>query len=125
MNASFVFIGLGGALGAVSRVWLMRVLPIFFYSLPMQILLVNVIGCFFMGALVEVLAFYWEASPNTRRFLVQGFLGGFTTFSSFALEFGDLYKQGKYFTGASYVVLSVILSLAFFFFGLKTVRAFV
>ena len=125
MNGSFFFIGLGGALGAMSRVGLMRVFPVFFYSLPLQLLLVNVIGCFAIGVLTEVMAFYWNASESSRHFLVQGFLGGFTTFSSFALEFGDLYGQGKHLTGITYVVLSVVLSLAFFFIGLKAVRVFV
>jgi len=125
MNNSYLFIGLGGAAGAISRVLMMRILPSFILSLPMKILCVNVIGCLCIGLLTEIMAFYWDASINTRHFLIQGFLGGFTTFSAFALEFGLLYEKGAYFTAISYALLSVVLSISFFFLGLKIVKIFV
>ncbi|MDN3506773.1 MAG: CrcB family protein [Simkaniaceae bacterium] len=125
MNSSYFFIGLGGAAGAISRVLLMRILPPLVLSLPVKILLVNVIGCLSIGILTEVMAFFWDASINTKHFLVQGFLGGFTTFSAFALEFGLLYDKGAYFSAILYALLSVVLSISFFFLGLKLVKLFV
>lgn len=121
---SYLFIGLGGALGAMARVALCRIFPSFILSIPFKILCVNVIGCFAMGLLTEVLTLYWNASTDTRHFLVQGLLGGFTTFSAFSLEFGLLYQRGLYASAILYAALSVSLSLLFFFGGLKVIRLF-
>lgn len=119
---NYLYIGVGGALGAILRSLIGNVLP--HTSFPLQILVVNVLGCLMMGLLIEVLALYWQASMTLRYFLVPGFLGGFTTFSAFALEFGLLYEKGLTFQAIVYVVTSVILSLFAFFLGLKLVRIF-
>ncbi len=125
MNVSYLFIGLGGAAGAIIRVFLMRIFPASILNFPIKILLINIIGCLAIGILTELMAFYWSASVNMRHFLIQGFLGGFTTFSAFALEFGLLYEKGFSMTAIFYAILSLILCLLFFFFGLKVVRLFV
>ena len=122
MNSSFFWIGVGGAAGAIARVGLMRILPAFFLSIPLKICLVNIVGCFLIGALTEFMAFHGNLSLNMRHFLIQGFLGGFTTFSAFALEFGLLYEKGAHGTALSYALISVVLSIVFFFIGLKFVR---
>lgn len=122
MVFSYFLIGLGGALGAMARVALTRLLPHFFLELPIAILCVNVIGCFAMGLFTEILALHWNASFNMRHFLNQGFLGGFTTFSAFALEFGLLYEKGNYWAACIYAVLSIVLSLGAFFAGLKLLQ---
>lgn len=121
---SYLFVGLGGAFGAIARVVLTRILPSFLFGMPLAIMLVNILGCFLMGMLVEILALHWNASLNTRHFLIQGCLGGFTTFSAFSLEFGLLYKEGLYVSAIGYAALSVILSLAGFFTGLRLIRLF-
>lgn len=119
---SYLLVGLGGAVGAIARVALSRVLPSFFLGIPLKIICINALGCFAMGLLTAVLATYWEASTNMRHFLVQGLLGGFTTFSAFSLEFGLLYEKGFYGTAFAYALLSVVLSLSFFFLGLKIMK---
>ena len=70
------------------------------------------------------MTFYWSASINTKHFLIQGFLGGFTTFSAFALEFGLLHDEGTDIIAIVYAILSVVLSLTLFFVGLKFIRIF-
>lgn len=124
MNLGYLFIGLGGALGAISRVALTRLLPSFILNIPLKILSVNILGCFILGLFTAVLSFYWQTSINMKHFLFQGFLGGFTTFSGFALEFGVLYEKGSYVLAIFYTILSVMLSILFFFGGLKIVRIF-
>ena len=118
----YLFIGLGGALGAVSRVALSRFLPSFIFSIPSTILCINVLGCFVLGMITEIMAMHWNASINTRHFLIQGLLGGFTTFSAFSMEFGVLYKEGFHALALIYAFTSVFVSLLFFFCGLKIIR---
>ncbi len=122
MLSHYIAIGIGGALGAVLRVGLSSLLPTAAFGIPMPIMIVNVLGCFVMGVLSEVLAFYWSSSDHMRYLLIPGLLGGFTTFSSFALEFGFLMEKDSYLPAIGYVTLSVGLSLLFFFFGLRLVR---
>lgn len=124
MESSYLFVGLGGALGAVARVTLQKILPSFIYGIPLKILCINVIGCFAIGLLSEVMAHYWNPSFNIRHFLIQGFLGGFTTFSAFTLEFGLLYEKGNYFSAFCYALLSVFLTISCFFFGAKIINFF-
>ncbi|PIS01366.1 MAG: fluoride efflux transporter CrcB [Chlamydiae bacterium CG10_big_fil_rev_8_21_14_0_10_35_9] len=125
MASSYIWIGLGGALGAMARVGIMRILPSFVLSVPFKVFLVNILGCFLIGLLTEAMAFYGNVSINMRHFLIQGFLGGFTTFSAFALEFGLLYEKGSHFTAIFYAALSVIVCIISFFVGLRILRLFI
>ena len=119
----YLLIGLGGALGAIARVALGKILPTAIVGIPTYILLINIIGCFIMGIVTEILAFHGSTSAmNIRYFLVSGFLGGFTTFSAFAFEFALLYEKDESLLALIYVALSVFLSLAVFFIGLKITR---
>ena len=71
MSNAYLYIGLGGATGAISRVLLSRAFPAAISGLPVKILLINIIGCFVLGLLSNIMAFYWNASINMRHFLVQ------------------------------------------------------
>lgn len=124
MIMHYIATGLGGAIGAVARLLIAKLLPSAVLGMPIPMLFVNVLGCFVMGILIELIAFYWSPSDNIRYFLVPGFLGGFTTFSAFALEFGALFQRQELMLSFLYVLLSVFLSLAFFFIGMKIVRLF-
>ena len=84
-------------------------------AFPWGTLLVNVIGCTVMGALVELAALVWSPSPEVRALLMVGVLGGFTTFSSFALDTGFLLGRGAAVSALAYVAASVVLSLLGFF----------
>lgn len=119
--AHYIAIGLGGALGAISRVALAAFLPTAIMGIPIYILSINVIGCGIMGFLTELMALRWSASEGMRYFLISGFLGGFTTFSAFALEFGLLYEK-QFLSSLLYAALSFFLSIGAFFIGLKMIR---
>ncbi len=116
--------GAGGALGAVTRVFLSSLFVDSIVGLPFQIFCINVIGCFAMGFLVEMMSIYWSPSDAVRHFLIPGFLGGFTTFSSFSLEFGLLFEKHLYAEAMLYVFLSVFLGMVAFFTGVTLVRMF-
>lgn len=124
INNSYLWIGLGGALGAMARVGISSLFPSTILNFPLKILCINVLGCFAAGVLVELMAFHWNPSVNIRHFLIQGLLGGFTTFSAFAIEYGLLYEKGTHFSAILYAVLSVVLSIFFFFCGLRLMRVF-
>ncbi len=124
MMTHYFWIGLGGAFGAIARAILGSLLPVQLSGIPLQIIVVNVIGSGVMGILAEAMALYWSPPEALRYFLIAGFLGGFTTFSSFAFETGLLVERHEIFLAILYVTLSVALSLAAFFLGMRLVRLF-
>lgn len=119
MIRNLVIVGMGGALGAIARVALSEYLPTTLLGLPLPIMLINILGCFIMGFLIEFMAFHGSFPAQMKYFLISGFLGGFTTFSSFALEYGLLFQKHAYSASSFYVIFSVGFSLLAFFIGVK------
>ena len=124
MILHYIFIGLGGAFGAISRIAIGKLLPKMLWGITLPILFVNVLGCFVIGLLTEIMTIHWTVSDNVRCFLISGFLGGFTTFSSLALEFGLLCEKNEYASAIIYATLSFALSITCFFLAIKAVRFF-
>ena len=122
MNAVLVFLGggLGAALRYGANIGVGRVNPTEF---PWHTLLVNISGCFAMGLITELLALKLNISNETRLFLTTGVLGGYTTFSAFALDFAFLVERRDFVSAGFYVGASVMLSLLACFAGLAVVRA--
>ena len=120
----YLSIALGGALGACARYGVGH-LAIRFLGpgYPFGTLIVNVLGSFLMGILIEYMALRWSPSQEMRVFLVTGFLGAFTTFSTFSLDVAVQVEKGDYFIAGGYIALSVILSIAGLFAGLAMMRA--
>ncbi len=113
---------MGGTLGSIIRIYLFKTLALTIFGIPFQLLAINVLGSFIMGILTQLASLYWLESENIKYFLMSGLLGGFTTFSSFALDFGSLIEQEKYMPAIFYVMLSVGLSLSCFFLGIKITK---
>lgn len=117
-------IAVGGAFGAVARHFALHWVALLLGStFPWGTLAVNAAGSFVMGALVETMALVWSPALELRAFLFVGFLGAFTTFSTFSLDVTLLYERGHLVAAAAYVMASVILSVAGLFVGLAIVRA--
>lgn len=101
-----IIVGLGGFLGAVLR-HLIGLLPVNTQNgFPVKTLGINIVGAFVIG-LVVALGAKKEWNPQLILFLKVGLCGGFTTFSSFALETSQLIEQGTEWSAMLYIVLSV------------------
>lgn len=117
----FLIVAAGGALGAVARYGVGRILPV--GGWPYATLTVNVVGGLLMGLLAGWLAFRGGASQESiRLFAAVGVLGGFTTFSAFSLETALMIERRQLGLAAAYVGLSVVLSVAALFIGLMIAR---
>ena len=105
-NEKYLIVMAGGAFGSVARyIASTAALSYLPGRFPFGTLLVNVIGCFLIGAISPLLTAY----PNWRLLLVVGFLGGYTTFSAFAYESYMSVRSGNPFIGLLNVVTSVAL----------------
>lgn len=113
----------GGAIGAAGRHLLVVGSAQWFgAAFPYGTLAANTLGSFLMGALIEVTALVWSPSPELRAMLAVGVLGGFTTFSAFSLDAVALYERGAAVAAVSYVLASVMLSLAGIVAGMRLLR---
>ena len=119
-----ILVAAGGALGASARhLTNIAALRLFGPGFPVGTLAVNVIGSFAMGVLIAVLARRTGGTSNeVRLFLATGFLGGFTTFSAFSLDFALMWERGDYGSGFVYLAVSVLLSILALFGGLAVIR---
>jgi fluoride exporter len=99
---------LGGALGALGRWGLGAALPHRPGSWPWATLLVNLSGCLLIGVLLAVLLARFPAHPWLRPFLATGVLGGWTTYSTFAVDTVQLAEAGAWGLAAGYVLASVV-----------------
>lgn len=88
---------------------------------PWWTVFVNVVGCFLMGAAVEMLV-RLQGSGELRTFIATGVLGGFTTFSAYSLDFATLLGQHNVAAAGVYLIGSVLLSITAFYAGLWLAR---
>lgn len=117
---------IGGGAGSVTRHYAIQFMTkLLGDGFPYGTLFVNVLGSFIIGLLVEALAEKFNASLELRALMVTGFLGGFTTFSAFSLDFFKLVETDQYAAAGAYALLSVAISLAAVFAGVWMVRAIV
>ena len=103
---SFLFVALGGALGAVAR-YAISLIPVK-SGFPILTLITNLLGAILIGFVVGVTSNREDISKNTVLFWKTGVCGGFTTFSTFSLEAYNLFEDKKYAVGGTYVVLSCV-----------------
>jgi CrcB protein len=108
---AYLLAALGGALGALARWAVAEPLPSP-AGWPWATLLVNLTGCFLLGALLAVLALRSPEPSWARPFLGVGVLGGYTTYSAFAVEVVGLFDDGALALAVGYVLLSTLGGVA-------------
>jgi len=101
-------VALGGVLGAEARYGLSRMLPHQPAGFPWSTLLVNLTGCLLIGVLMTILLRLPDPHRLVRPFLGTGMLGGYTTYSTFAVEVQQLVRQHRSGTAAGYLVATVL-----------------
>lgn len=116
-------IAIGGGAGAVSRYGVNSLAGhVLGGSFPWGTMIINIIGSFLMGAAMAKFAQAESLSQEMKAFITTGFLGGFTTFSAFSLDFMTLWERGEGFYALAYMLVSVIGSVLALFLGLWIVR---
>jgi CrcB protein len=115
----------GGSLGAAGRFlmvsWIHAMLG---YKFPYGILSCNVIGSFLMGFLSVLLITKLSFNDTLKALLLTGFLGSFTTFSSFSMDTLNLFYHGENIKGLLYIALSFSISMLAVFLGLIAAKTF-
>jgi len=105
-----LFIGVGGFIGAVARygisLWIGQRWG---RSFPLGTFMINVSGSFLIGLMMTLMADRFMENPQWRLLLVVGFLGAYTTFSTFEYETGALLKDGEWLFAMMNVILSVVV----------------
>ena len=116
MIKNYLIIGTGGFIGAMTRyglgTWIGEKWGRIF---PLGTFIINVTGSFLIGLLMTLLTVRFTANPLWRLLLVIGFLGAYTTFSTFEYETGKLVKDSE----LLFASLNIILSVFFGFVALK------
>ncbi len=113
----------GGALGALARYGLVVAMPSRAGRFPWATFAVNVSGCLLIGVLVVLVTEVWAAHRLLRPFLGTGLLGGYTTFSSYAVDTRALVDAGAAGTAATYLVGTLAGALLATYLGVLGARA--
>ena len=122
---TYAAIVVGGFLGGGLRYVLDELFPAPVPQFPWTVLIVNVTGSFLLGLLLVLAIEVWQTGPVVRPLWATGFLGAFTTFSTYVLAVVQLVDAGAWVTGVGYAASSVAAGLAAAWFGLRLGRSLV
>jgi fluoride exporter len=118
-------VGIGGAFGAVAR-YLINISPLnnVFAKFPFPTFVINVVGSFLIGFFLILLTDKINVSDNFRMAVIIGFLGAFTTFSTFEIEIFGLVKDRSFISAFIYLFLSVAVGFIGVLAGIWLARKF-
>jgi CrcB protein len=117
-----IAVAVGGVLGAWSRWGLSYLLNALWPSLPPGTLTANLVGGYLIGFFIELFSRHSEIPPETALFVITGYLGALTTFSTFSAEAVTLLARGDYFWGICHVTSHLAGSLVMTVLGIATSR---
>lgn len=122
MLNKIIWVGFGGALGALLRYGFMVVFPYVPGNFPLTIFAENMAGSFLLGFVLILAGKRWKPSWPARSFLGTGLLGSFTTFSNFSMDLVSLIAETSAVTALAYLILSITVGLASAFAGMRAAR---
>lgn len=117
MLKQLVLVFIGGGLGSMLRYYLGSLLNNTRFNIPLGTFTVNVFGCLIIGIIFGLSLKNKNFSSTTILLVATGFCGGFTTFSTFALENQTFLKDGNIAAFLGYMLLSITIGLLMVFFG--------
>jgi fluoride exporter len=120
----YLMVGVGGGLGSILRFWLGSYIGSRMGArFPYGTFVVNITGSFLIGLVFAFLTARTQWSPNWRYLIPIGFIGGYTTFSSFEFETLRMIQDGQIGLGLFYVASSVVVGFAAVWGGMMAGRA--
>jgi fluoride exporter len=121
-GAVLAVIAVGGGLGSIARYGLSELLPTPAGTFPWATFITNVSGCFLIGVLMVLITDVWSAHRLVRPFLGVGVLGGYTTFSTYAVETRGLLQPGTVALAFTYLAGTLICAMLAVLFGVWLTR---
>jgi CrcB protein len=123
MVQKWIYLSLAGTLGTLCRYCLTSIVQkLTTFTYPWGTLFVNVSGCFIAGGLFTFLDEFIHVSGEFRTVMFIGFLGSYTTFSTFILETSQLIKSSEYLLAIFNLLLHNMLGLIFYFAGVALIK---
>jgi fluoride exporter len=120
----YFFVALGGALGSLARFWIGSAIGGRMGTrFPYGTFVINITACIIIGFVLTLLGGRTELNPAWRFLIPIGFVGAYSTFSTFEWEIFSSLQAGAFVTGASYTVLSLVLGLAGVWGGVMIAKA--
>jgi CrcB protein len=122
MRSTLAVISVGGVLGALARYGLTVALPPAAGHFPWATFVINVTGCLLIGVLMVLVNEVWAGRRLVRPFLGVGVLGGYTTFSTYAVDIRVLVQSGAPLVAAVYLVGTVVAAIGAVYVGVAATR---
>lgn len=121
----YLLIGTGGFIGSILRYWTsVNAYKILGEKFPYGTFIVNALGCLLIGFIAEISENRFLISSEVRTFLMIGFLGGYTTFSTFGYETFTLLQDKDYTTAIINILLSVVVCITAVWIGALIAKFF-
>ena len=119
-----IAVAIGGAFGAVGRLLIHNGISHFFgHGFPLGTIVINILGSFCLGGVLQLFSYTYVVSPEIRAFFVIGILGAFTTFSTFSLDFVTLWERDEILLAWLYFLVSVSFGIVGFLAGTMITKA--
>ncbi len=123
--SNFFSVAIGGAFGAVARYLLNILLADTLKPFPFPTFFINLTGSFLIGFLLILFTEKFQSYENLRFAIIVGFLGAYTTFSTFEMEIFTLIQNKEFFTALAYLLASVIIGFIGVSLGVWLAKLFV